>query len=250
MEKPGKSTKTVAKRSRVAKTTRAISAKSPRSKVSRPKKLGRSSFNFSQFYFSKPVTIVLVSTYATVLVVVIATLALSNLLKKDDSGVPETPESEAYAFQPVNEGEIDVPVLGDVEEKTEEDATGDESSENTQTPTISAPAQTPQSRAVSAASSNTTTNTSSTPKASETTSKTSNTAQNQATTTPQTTVKTPETTYTENETAPSSNINYQNDLSDLDFSEGRSESNPTYPDQLPDDYVAPEDDSAEEPSEQ
>ena len=78
----------------------------------------KSGFDFSKFYFSKPTSVVLVTTYATILVLVLGTLGFSKIINPknfEEQGVPSLPESEPFAFLPADN--IEVPELGDVKEE-------------------------------------------------------------------------------------------------------------------------------------
>ncbi|MBQ9029213.1 hypothetical protein IJ114_00355 [Candidatus Saccharibacteria bacterium] len=82
-------------------------------KVTRVKREIESSFNFSKFYFSKPTSVALVTTYVTILVLVLSTLGLSKIItpKTDgDNEVPNLPET-TFAFLPADN--IEIPELGD-----------------------------------------------------------------------------------------------------------------------------------------
>ena len=81
----------------------------------------KSGFNFSKFYFSKPISVVLVTTYATILLLVLSTLGFSKIITPkatEEQGVPSLPNSEPFAFLPADN--IEVPELGDIEEAPEE----------------------------------------------------------------------------------------------------------------------------------
>lgn len=115
-------------------------------KVAQVKREIESGFNFSKFYFSKPTSVALVTTYVTILVLVLSTLGLSKIIasKPDDDGkIPSLPETEAFAFLPADS--IDVPELGDVktEQQKEAPAKGEvkaEQSSTSQATTYSTPA--------------------------------------------------------------------------------------------------------------
>lgn len=83
----------------------------------------KSGFNFSKFYFSKPASVVLVTTYATILLLVLSTLGFSKIISPkttEEPGIPPLPNSEPFAFLPADN--IEIPELGDVEEPTKESA--------------------------------------------------------------------------------------------------------------------------------
>lgn len=78
----------------------------------------KSSFDFSKFYFSKPTSVVLVTSYATILLLVLGTLGFSKIINPkniEEQGIPSLPDSEPFAFLPADN--IEVPELGDVEEE-------------------------------------------------------------------------------------------------------------------------------------
>ncbi|MBR3366053.1 hypothetical protein IKG48_02965 [Candidatus Saccharibacteria bacterium] len=81
----------------------------------------KSGFDSSRFYFSKPTSVVLITTYVTILLLVLGTLGFSKIINPKnlgEQGVPSLPSSEPFAFLPADN--IEVPELGDVEEKPEE----------------------------------------------------------------------------------------------------------------------------------
>lgn len=86
----------------------------------RLKKLQRrlsSGLNFSKIYFKKPISIVLITSYATILILLLAILGFSKLINpvKSDDSIPSLPESETFAFLPADN--LEVPVLGDTDTK-------------------------------------------------------------------------------------------------------------------------------------
>lgn len=99
----------------------------------------KSGFDFSKLYFSKPTSVVLVTVYATILVLVLATFGFSKIITKSnqDTPIPSLPESEAFAFLPTDD--IEIPALGDTtpEKETEKsDSEKDPSEPTTDAPSI------------------------------------------------------------------------------------------------------------------
>lgn len=75
----------------------------------------KSSFDFSKFYFSKSTSVILITTYSTILFLSLATLGFSQLIDpvKSPSNIPTLPEKEPFAFLPADN--LEVPALGEVE---------------------------------------------------------------------------------------------------------------------------------------
>ena len=88
-------------------------------KATEIKRSVESGFNFSKLYFSKPTSVVLVTTYLTILALVLATLGFSKLIVKNnpDDSIPSLPDNETFAFLPADN--IEIPTLGGTEGQTE-----------------------------------------------------------------------------------------------------------------------------------